>query len=179
MILAGGGGGYDYSCAPSVSAAHSRKVIQNEIDYYNCDDEGLVFYYLQRDGFAFYKGTPVFQVNLDGDGGGASFGIIVLDDYYQGNEYGIKTLNHEYGHILHMRDVGPVTYFFTTAIPSLTFAGLKSAGIIDVHYHSLPWEYTADRYGNVNWGGYQDWADWQGALFWIYTIVVSNATGGI
>ena len=179
MMLTSGGGGYDFGRAPSVGASHARELIQRQKNSVANDDAQLVFEHLEKYGMAFYKGVPVFQASFKGDGGGASFGIIILDDYYHGDQLGIDVLNHEYGHILHMNDVGPVAYFFTTAIPSLTFAGLKSAGIIDVHYHSLPWEYVADRYGNVNWPGYTDWAEWQGSAFWLYTMIVSDVIGGV
>ena len=46
-------------------------------------------------------------------------------------------------------------------------------------YFSLPWEYVADCYGGVNRGGYESWAsDWAG-VFWYYTLVVAEMTGGI
>lgn len=74
---------------------------------------------------AFYHGVPVIKVDFgNGHGGGLSFGIIILDDDYENNADGIEALNHEYGHIIHLRQVGLPVYALTTAIPSLISAGL-------------------------------------------------------
>ena len=119
----------------------------------------------------------MFRADL-GNGGGASFGIIILDDDYVFNNSGIRTLKHEYGHRLHFDEIGADTYLITTAIPSLIFAGLTNEGIFpQEYYYSLPWEYVADMYGGVNRGGYSPYAAENAAIFWTATIIASRYGG--
>jgi RHS repeat-associated protein len=174
IVDAGGGGGIS-GCGGESGRQKSLKVIQREIAYYNNTNEQVV---LESEFISFYHGVPVFRANF-GIGGGLSFGIIVLDDDYKYNNTGINTLKHEYGHRLHMEDIGVVNYTFTTAIPSLIGAALSNAEIINVDYYSLPWEYVADRYGNVTRNTYTGWAHKAGMHFGRYTLLVSEMTGGI
>ena len=175
MILAGGGGGYDYSCAPTVSAAHSRKVIQNEIDYINCDDEQLVLQYLKRDGIAFYKGAFVFTTDQLG-GSAFSFGIIGIGTEVLDSPGFANTLNHEYGHYVHMSMIGPVDYFWTTALPSLMFAEMTNQQKYPrQYYYDLPWERVADYLGGVERQYLPD-TNTRASHFWIYTLIVSCIT---
>ena len=170
----GGGGGGSFYCGYG-STREAKAIIQREKDFYTNTDEQIV---LESDGLSFYHGIPVLRANF-GEGGAFSFIIIVLDDDYQYDETGINTLKHEYGHKLHMDDIGVVNYLLTTAIPSLIGAGLSNAGIIDVDYYSLPWEYVANMYGNVSHNGYTSWADEAGVFFWTFTKNISKLTGGI
>lgn len=64
-------------------------------------------------------------------------------------------------------------------IPSLIGAGLHSVGLLGVPYFSLPWEYVADCYGGVNRGGYEAWVSDGASIFWYYTLIVAEMTGGI
>ena len=147
-------------------------------DFVGNTNEATTYQNLEDHGFAFYKNTLVIQIPGE-NGIGLSYGVIILDQYYTANEFGIKTLRHEYGHRAHMNQIGFVNYTITTAIPSLIGAGLDYVGLLGTHYFSLPWEYVADCYGGVNRGGYESWAsDWAG-VFWYYTLVVAEMTGGI
>jgi hypothetical protein len=179
MFLTGssrGGGGM--TCASGGSRSYLDKLIHAEKAFFNNSDEEAVFRYLEHGGFAFYNGVPVFSADL-GDGSAFSFGFIVMDDFYTSDTTGKNTIKHEYGHKLHMDEIGIINYAFTTAIPSLICAGLSNAKIIDIHYYSLPWECVADMYGGVNRTGYTQWADEAASVFWAYTVLVSTLTGGI
>lgn len=169
----GGGGGSFYRNLGSTQEA--KKILKREIDYFTNTDEQVV---LESEGLSFYHGVPVIKADF-GNGGGLSFIIILLDDDYVYNETGINTLKHEYGHKLHMDDIGVANYLFTTAIPSLIGAGLSNAGIIDIDYYSLPWEYVANMYGGVSHSEYTSWASDYGTAFWMYTYFISELTGGI
>jgi hypothetical protein len=168
----GGGGSVSGNLG---STQEAQKILQREINYLTNTDERVV---LESKGLSFYHGIPVFKADF-GQSGGFSFIIIVLDDNYTYDETGIKTIKHEYGHRQHMDDIGVVNYFVTTAIPSLIGAGLSNAGIINVDYFSLPWEYAANMYGRVDHSGYTTWASDYGMLFLKYTYFVSKLTGGI
>jgi RHS repeat-associated protein len=147
-------------------------------EFLDTDDPEVVFANLDTCGIAYYNGVLVLQVNF-GNGGGLSLGIILLDDNYKYDKRGINALNHEYGHRLHMDDIGVVNYLVTTAIPSFLGATLKTLKVTDVHYYSLPWEYVADFYGGVNRPGYEAWANQAGARFLLYTLIVGSITDSI
>lgn len=72
-----------------------------------------------------------------------SFGLIFIgsknDDVY--------TVRHEYGHYLQYKELGIYKYTKYIAIPSLR--GYWS-GVSYYEYYSLPWEYGAELYGEVN-----------------------------
>ena len=105
---------------------------------------------LEAEYFAFYRGVPVVRLDCD-MGIGFSFGFIVLDDFYKYNDYGIETLEHEYGHTLHFLTIGALDYFSYTAIPSITGNLLDRAELIpDKMYYNFPWEHIADMYGNIS-----------------------------
>ena len=132
---------------------------------------------LEQYGFAYYNDTLI--IRLPGKNGiGFSFGFIALDHYYSANEYGINTLKHEYGHKLHMEEVGVLSYSITVAAPSLTGAAMSNAGLLGVHYYSLPWEYIADQYGGVNRTGYEPWANDIAVYYWVFSILYSQCLGG-
>ena len=164
----GGGGSYD---SGGVST-RGRTITLKE--FLNTEDPAVVFEHLEKYGMSYYKGVPVFQASL-GDGGGFSFGIIILDDNYTNNRTGIDTLNHEYGHRLHMDDIGVISYALTTVAPSLLHAGLANLGLVK-NYYSLPWERIADMYGGVNRNNYVSGAEEKAVIFWMYTVLVSKLT---
>jgi hypothetical protein len=178
ILTTGGGGGGGAACGMSMIPA-VQKDLKNLKKFVDNESAESTYWYLDKYGFAFYKGVPVFLVDLGDDGGGFSYGIIVLDDYYLTSIDRIDTLNHEYGHRVHMDQIGVVSYTITTAIPSLIGAGLSNAGLIDVYYYDLPWEHIADAFGGVTRDEYSSWACGAASTFWAYTMVFSIISGGI
>ena len=95
----------------------------------------------------FYKGVPVVKLPIGTDA--FSFGIIFL-----GNDVGkrldaIETVRHEYGHAIHYRMAGALSYTVTAFVPSVIgyhFGGEE----YQANYYSQVYEYTADVLGNVN-----------------------------
>ena len=124
-------------------------------DFVTNTDETTTRNNLSKYGFSFYNGKPVLMADLPFEGSAFSFGIIVIDDYYK-EEYVqdssfSTTLNHEYGHAVHMEKVGVATYTATVAVPSLVCAGLSHVfSPVDKYYYSLPWERIADQFGGVD-----------------------------
>ena len=134
---------------------------------------------LQSNGISFYRGAMVIRADIGPNGGAASYGIIILDDYYKNDQYGVDTLHHEYGHFRHMKQIGIIAYTATTAIPSLIGAAIsdpKGTGIqifLSQNYYSQPWERIADQLGGVN-HGYLPVADTLGSLYWLYTCYIGR-----
>ena len=130
---------------------------------------------LRNDGFTFYKGTPVIRVDAMGYGG-ASFGIILMGGSNVGDPRFSDTLKHEYSHVVHFKQIGPLDYFATTAIPSLIFAEASNQGVFpNQYYHDLPWERTADELGDAQ-RTYWPASNTLGSLFWLWTQIVSSTT---
>ena len=169
--LGGGGGGCSYALAGFNSVKDEIKKFK---DFVTNESEEFV---LKSNGISFYKGAMVIRADIGQHGGGASYGIIILDDNYTYNEYGIKTLNHEYGHFRHMNQIGIKAYTATTAIPSLIGAALsdpEGTGIqqyIAKNYFSQPWERIAEQLGGLN-RGYVPGSDFVGSVYWLYTSII-------
>ena len=126
---------------------------------------------LVNDGFAFYKGVPVFRVNAMKKGA-LSFGAIFIGGEVIDSVYFENTLKHEYGHTVHFLQVGPVTYGITVGIPSLTFAAATTWGLFPRKlYYDLPWERIADELGDVN-RGYLPASNTWGSIYWFFTLIV-------
>ncbi len=133
---------------------------------------------LEKDHFTFYRGSMVFTGSLPVDRSAFSFGIIVLDDYYldRGLSSFTKTLNHEYGHFVHMLQLGLPRYTTNAAVPSLISAAVadpQKTGIpkwLSDNYYNLPWERVADYWGGVD-RGYSPNANYFGVLYWLDTII--------
>ena len=136
-ILSGGGGGVGIT-SPSTSKAASDKVIANEVAYFNNTDEQAV---LDAEYFAFYKGTLVVKMQPMNNKG-LSFGIIFL-----GPHVDAATVKHEYGHYLHLQEIGVQSYIINVAIPSLIDSWSNTPYSV---YYSEPQEYIADILGGVS-----------------------------
>ena len=169
-----GGGGTAVSDTVSSSSGSNQKPNLpslnpgNPLNPFNTDETVV----LRAKYFAFYKGIPVFKADL-GNGGAFSFIIIVIDDNYTTNQKGINTVKHEYGHWVHLSQIGPILYFITTAIPSLVGAGLNNAGRLPTDlYYNLPWERLADFYGGVHRPEHTDWSLVGAFIFWVHTVSV-------
>ena len=144
------------------------------------DDPQAVQNNLQKNNFSFYKGAMVFSAALPIDRSALSYVVIVMDDYYLSRPVSefTKTLNHEYGHFEHMKQIGIAAYTTTTAIPSLISAGIaddQKTGFpkwLYDNYFNLPWERIADQLGGVN-GTYLPGATKVASIYWVYTLIDS------
>jgi hypothetical protein len=103
-----------------------------------------------------------------------SFGIILLGSENLNQDSFENTLNHEYGHKVHMQQIGVTDYFLTTAIPSLMGAALHKDSF-GFTYYDMPWERTADYLGGVN-RDYLPNTNKMAAIFWACTLVCSAIT---
>jgi len=104
----------------------------------NNENEHIV---LSADTFAFYKGTLVAKIPFMDDNA-FSYGIIFLGS----NVTSTETLKHEYGHSVHMDQIGVLSYTVNVFIPSLI--GFWS-GVPYDEYYSQAYEYVADMLGGV------------------------------
>lgn len=120
----------------------ASKTIQESIDNLT---ELKVLSSLEKNGAAFYKGVPVIHGIVQEDSG-FSAGLIFLGSSVKANEFGVSTLRHEYGHVLHLSQIGWESYFVWVLVPSVTnyFRGVPYQD-----YYSQPWEYIADVLGGV------------------------------
>jgi len=142
-------------------------------------DEKLI---LESEGIFFYRGALVIHADLLGNNGSAfSYGgVIWIDDFYENNEDGINTLKHEYGHYLHMRQIGLPAYTATVALPSLAGAAISDPNgapfqqFLYDNYYSQPWERIANELGDVP-GDYLKGSDTLAVLYWIYTVFYPGA----
>lgn len=175
LFCGNGGGGYAFTNFGSTIGKINkfRDVVSNT-------SEAKTQQNLTEKRISFYKGALVFMTDLSPfDGSAFSFGIVVIDDDNKGLPLAkfADLLNHEYGHLRHMLGIGPVAYFFTTALPSLACAGICAADIpivsklVDDNYFNLPWERIADYFGGVN-RGHKNSANTIGSLYWLYTFLV-------
>ena len=100
---------------------------------------------LETEGVSFYNGVPVIRMPFGGNSG-FSAGIIFLGDGVKANESGIATLKHEYGHVIHLSQIGWESYLVWVLIPSVIN---YHQGVPYDTYYSQPWEYIADVLGGV------------------------------
>ena len=118
-------------------------------NYVTNDDSNTAKGNLRKDGFTFYKGVPTFSADWLNTSG-FSFGIIVIGSKNLERSDFDKTLNHEYGHVVQMKEIGMIDYFTMVAIPSLIGAAFaKNNETLNKYYYNLPWERSADYFGDV------------------------------
>ena len=154
---------------------------EDAYNYVTNDDPQKTQQNLQKDNFSFYKGAMVFSTQLPFYGSAFSFGVIVMDSCYEkaSNAEFEQTLNHEYGHFVHMTQIGMIAYAHTTAIPSAISAAIANSGKTEFskwmydNYYNLPTERIADQFGGVN-RGYATGANTVGTLYWLITVAYSR-----
>ena len=136
------------------------KAIENVIAFFSNEDPNAV---LNTDWFAYYMGVPVVKLPIGVNA--FSFGIIFLGDKVRDK----NTVRHEYGHSVHLSQIGFVNYTTKVFIPSL--CGFWS-GVQYQDYYSQPWEYIADFLGGVERTGYQYSENTESIAFiyWIFTL---------
>lgn len=113
------------------------------INFITNTDEQVV---LDADNFAMYKGVPVIKIPAMG-GNAFSFGIILMGNDVTSED----VVQHEYGHAVHLMQIGMTSYTKTVVIPSLI--GFWGGVPYDLYY-SQPWEHIADILGGVARDGY-------------------------
>ena len=94
-----------------------------------------------------YKGRKVHKI-MPGDAG-FSFGDIFLPQNADDTIYDVMHLRHEYGHTVQFDKLGGIAYAGLVVVPSVTFYMIDSLTDANIPYYSLPWEFEADRLGNV------------------------------
>ena len=103
-----------------------------------------------------------------------------IDDDYTNDEIGMRVLRHEYGHYLHMQEIGLPVYTAKVALPSLLGAviadehGTPFQQLLYRNYHSLPWERIADAFGGVS-RKYLSGTDELAYFYLLYTLCCSGA----
>ena len=119
-----------------VAAGRVAKFVNNESEVETLQN-------LTNYGVSFYKGALVVKTPFDAS---FSFGIIGLSE----DQQNVNTLNHEYGHVLQMKDKGLGAFIIDVAVPSITINILDRQGKLDYDYYGAPWEAEADALGGVN-----------------------------
>ena len=99
---------------------------------------------LEAEHFAFYKGTLYVVVPIGQEA--FSFGVVFMGDQVNNRSDAIATVQHEHGHSVHFSQIGPINYLNYVAIPSLLGYWTN---VPTEEYYSQPYEYVADRFGNV------------------------------
>ena len=175
-ICYGGGGGCAYALSSAQSGGNALVKLKNIV---NNSSTTTAQQNLKTYGATFYQGTLVISATLPVDKTAFSFGVIIMDDYYQNvsPEVFNTTLDHECGHALHLNAAGIASYTVTAAIPSLIGAGIAESNIpilsswISSNYYNLPWERIADYYGGVD-RNHSPIANAIGAIYWVYTLSI-------
>ena len=143
------------------------------IDAYNYvtnDSETVV---LNAKYVAFYKGRVVVKLPIGTDA--ASFGIIFLGQDVAKRNDAVETVQHEYGHTKQLLRMGPLVYATCVAAPSVNCNLLDRIGWLKYDYYSFPWDYEADKYGGVNRGNYESWADIAMNIYKTFTDILKFA----
>ena len=113
---------------------------------------------LNAERFAFYKDTLVIKVP-----GSSSFSLGII---FMGNDGDKDLLNHEYGHTMHLAELGIIKYCTYVVIPSvICYWGTEFELLPRENYYSYPWEYQADQYGGVT-RKYKEWAQDNAMYYW-------------
>ena len=167
------GGGCAVGLVGAGVVVQTVKTVQKAI---NNTSEAVVQQQLKKYGVSFYKGVPVCMTELLPNGSAFSLGIIVMDGYYKtasASDFS-SVLKHEYGHRVHMDQIGVPAYLATVAVPSLASAALSYVSpFVYNNYESLPWENIAEQLGDVN-GTYLPGAEAAASVYWAYTLYISQ-----
>ena len=116
------------------------------------DDETIV---KKSKKVSFYKGIPVvkFESNFLSS---FSLGGIFINKNTRTSE---TTIKHEYGHSVQQMLVGYKKYLLSVFLPSSLYNLMARTNVeLANKYYSMPWERTADAFGNVDRGDYSDYS---------------------
>ena len=113
--------------------------------------------------FAFYNGVLIVKVPAM-DNAAFSCGVI-----FMGPNSSANLVKHEYGHIVHMGQIGVSDYISKVAVPSATSFWLFPG---NDYYTSQPWEYIAEYWGDTAPPpkGYLSFADEMALIYWLFTV---------
>ena len=100
---------------------------------------------LNAKGISTYKGIPVLKLPFGGNGA-FSAGIIFWGSDVGADAESVTLLKHEYGHAVHLSQIGWESYITWVLIPSVVN---YYRGVEYDDYYSQPWEYIADMLGGV------------------------------
>ena len=153
----------------TISGGNSGSFTREAKDFINNTDEQAV---LKAKYFSFYRGVPVVKLPIGTDA--FSFGIIFLGSDVGKRADALETVRHEYGHALHYRMAGALSYTVTAFIPSVVgyYFGDEE---YQANYYSQVYEYTADILGNVDRPNYEystTTENWFGAYFLFTTLFI-------
>jgi len=129
-------------------------------------DEQVV---LDSEFISFYKGVPVIKLPIGNNA--FSFFFIFLGDDVDERIDKIETVQHEYGHAVHLSLIGASTYLVHVFIPSVI--GFHWGGD-EYHdnYYSHVYEYTAEVLGGVNRKySYSHMTEEWWIFYFLYTLV--------
>ena len=170
MFFGGGGGGGGSYAFAGFSAAKEK--INKFNNFVTNESEVTAMQNLKEHGVAFYQGTLVFAVERM-ESSALSFGIILMGSENLTRSDFEDTLNHEYGHYEHMKQIGVIAYTTTAALPSLCGAGLSyCVPFVSENYTSQPWERVANQLGGVD-DTYLPGANTAGVLYYLHTLIIS------
>ena len=161
--LTGGGGGGGVAYALSVTSQITNTVREIE-ELVNNTNPAVTQADLAANGYGFYRGRLVVKLDIMGRAA-FSFGIIFTGPKPSGN-----LLDHEYGHTVHLDQIGVVNYFTKVALPSIISFWIYNN---NPYYESQPWEYIAEYFGKTvpPPDGYLKCADELALLYWLYTFL--------
>lgn len=128
------------SLRPISDKERKEQELQKQARYlFNTNEEAV----LNAEHHAFYKGILYLKV----PGYSAfSFGMVFFGDKIDDKDL----VRHEYGHTQQLTGVGVKDYMNYVVLPSVTCFWLTDFKVIPRNmYYNLPWEYIANRYGDV------------------------------
>lgn len=130
-------------------------------ELFNENEEAVLY----AEHYAFYKGALVIKIPAMGSNA-FSAGVILMGS----DAIGASMVRHEYGHFVHLSQIGWDSYLVNVVFPSLV--GFWSNVPMD-EYYSQPWEYIAEILGNVERTNYTyaPYANEQAFIYWLYTLL--------
>ena len=129
------------------------------------NDENLV---LDAEKISFYKGVPVIKFD-HGVLTSFSLGGIFLNNSNPINE---MTIKHEYGHSVQQMILGHDKYLYSVFLPSTIYNMLsRDYTALADKYFSMPWERTADLFGNAEHEKYEDYSLLLSLLYLLFFIL--------
>ena len=154
----GSGGGAAY-------ALPTARELTNKVDERVNNKSGAVTRAdLMTDGYGFYRGRLVVKLDIMGDSA-FSFGVI-----FTGPDPSDNLLAHEYGHTIHLSQIGVADYASKVVLPSVASFWIYQQ---NPYYTSQPWEYIAEYFGKTAppSNGYLACADELAIIYWIFTVL--------
>ena len=159
--LTGGGGS-----GAGVAYTHpTARELVNDVDERMNNSSGAVTRTdLMSDGYGFYRGRLVIKLDIMEDSA-FSFGVI-----FTGPNPSDNVLAHEYGHSVHLSQIGIVNYATRVVLPSVASFWIYQQ---NPYYTSQPWEYIAEYFGQTSppSNGYLACADELAIIYWVFTVL--------